>query len=381
MKGEERTPQRLDPLGTFASWPLVPIVGVVIIGYALYSSLSHLDQFTNPALAWFALALIIATCVYYSIRSRPEVAPFGRLALVIVLVGCAGASLLFTASVWGADRIVQDDWGQIAIALTVISLPLYRPIGDVIVGAVISALVVGTAAAFEAPFLSITTPPLVYLTVAATPVLALALAGSAYAWVMTGDVLAWGEAARESQRRLDPEIRESAARIVNQERVTVLNAASVPYLVDILQRDALTSSDIARARDIAAALRRIAVDDVDRGWLEETVLRAVDVPPADAVTDPERLEEGMGTEVRGILSAVISALAEFRGFDKGSLQVELARKRGRPNAALTAVIDARRPALRREFLPYLAALRSVCPDAALDARDGSLTLRFTYSEV
>jgi hypothetical protein len=250
----------------------------------------------------------------------------------------------------------------------------------VLVGAAFAGIVVGLEAALEGPSLSIVNIPLVYFTVAATPVIALAVAGCAYAWVMTGDTMRWSEAARESQVRLDPELRESAARMVHQERVTLLNSETVPFFVDLLERDELSAADIERARAIAVSVRQRAVNDVDRDWLEESVARSVGRNATDAVTDPDRLANAMSEEHRGIVGATVASAARARGFDPTSLTIELAGVAGRAHAILSAHIDAPRRELRTIFLPFLAALRAVSSDATLDAQDGSVTLQFSYGE-
>jgi hypothetical protein len=381
MTAGERTPQRLDPIGTLSAWPLAPVTGIVIMIYAAYSTLTHIDQITHPPLAWLALAVIGAAVIYYASRTHPSVSPFTRLGLIVVVVLSAIASTLFSLSVWGGNRIIQDDWGQIAIALIFITLPLYRPIGEVIAAAVFASLVVGIEAALEGPTLSIVTLPLVYFTVAATPVVALALGGSAYAWVMSGDTIRWSAAARESQLRLEPELRESAARVIHQERVTLLNSATVPFFVDLLERDEVSAADIERARVIAASVRRYAVDDIDRDWLEECVLRSVGKSDENAVSDPDRLANAMSEEQRGIIGATIASAARAHGFDPGSLAIELAGVAGRAHAILSARIDAPRRELRATFLPFLAALRAVTSDATLDVQNGSVTLQFSYGGV
>jgi hypothetical protein len=346
----------------------------------VYSTLVHLDQLTSPPLAWLALLVLAGVAIYFCFRSRPEVAPFSRAALVVVVGGSTAASTLFTLSLWGGNRIIQDDWGQIAIALMVVTLPLYRPIEEVVAGAVFAALVVGIEAGLEAPTLQIANIPLVYCIVAATPVIALALAGCAYARVMTGDALRWSDAARESQLRLEPELREGATRVINQDRITLLNSGAVPYLVGLLERDELTPDDIDRARTIAAAVRRVAVDDIDRDWLDEAVARAVEHPGPAAVSDPERLADRMSEEHRGVVGATIATAARARGFDPAGLSIEIAGVAGRAHAILTTRIDAPKRELRRTFVPYLAALRSISPDATLDTQDGSVTIQFSYGE-
>ncbi|WP_431279623.1 hypothetical protein [Leifsonia poae] len=182
----ERTPQRLDPLGVQSAWLLVPILSVVAVGYATYSTINHLDQIRDPVLAWLALGTLVLASVVFMIRTHPARAPFGLWSHVSIIGTSVIAATLFSLSVWGDNDRIQDDWGQVVVAMFLTAMALYRPIPEVIAVAVLSALVLGATAALEARFLEIGNLPIVYFLVAATPVIALACAGCGYAWTMTG---------------------------------------------------------------------------------------------------------------------------------------------------------------------------------------------------
>ncbi|WP_223694374.1 hypothetical protein [Leifsonia poae] len=383
----ERTPQRLDPLGVQSAWALVPALGAVAAGYALYSTLLHLGtgQVRIVWLAWVALALVVPAGVIFAIRARPGLAPLGRWSHLMVLGMVVVAACMFTVSVWGANQRIQDDWSQIVVALFLTAMPLFRPISEVVGAAVGAALVLGTVAAFEAPFLSIATSPLVYTTVAATPIIALACGGSGYAWTMTGETLAWREVARAGQARLDPELRETARRMVHQERITTLDEATLPFLADLLRRGEVTEDDARRAAQLADTLRADSVAAVNSTWLGETLTRALtsrgeETRVADItsrVSDPDRLERALGDERKAIVGAIIATVAKLPALDPGSVHIT-ATDPTRPTFEITCRTTDSHRLVRREILPFVSALRSGGMEATMRTAGGELSVRFAY---
>jgi hypothetical protein len=382
----ERTPQRLDPLGVQSAWLLVPLLGTVAVAYAIFSTVQHHAQLRSPALAVWAIVVLLVAVVVATIRTHPGLPPVGLWShLAIIGVALAGACL-FAAAVWGHNQRVQDDWGQIAVALLLTAMPLYRPVAEVLTVAAFAAVVLGALAAAQASSLLIANHPLVYATVAATPILALAFGGAGYAWTMTGETLRWREVARAGQLRLDPELRQVAARMVAQERTTALNAEAVPFLTDLSARGVITDEDRRRARAIAERLRSAAVEAVERGWLAETVALALsrrrDGAEADhdsRVHDPDRLEQVLSEEQRAIVGALISTVAALPGLDAQSLAVSVARP-GSPVFLVTAQASDPRRELRSELVPFLSALQSQSMEASMRVRAGGLAVRFAYPE-
>ena len=383
----ERTPQRLDPLGVQSAWLLVPLLGVVAVGYAVASTLWHRDQLRNPVLAVAAIALLALVAVVAILRTHPGLAPIGRWSHLAIVGFALVSACLFQSAVWGRNERIQDDWGQIAVALLLVAMPLYRPIAEVLVVAVVCALVLGAGAALQAPSLAIATSPLVYATVAATPVLALACGGAGYAWTMTGETLRWREQARGGQARLDGELRQVAERMVAQERTTALNAEAVPFLSGVLAAGRIGDDDRATAARIAERLRRDAVESVDRSWLTETLAlalarRGVDPTSAEAsarVTDPDRLDRVLSEEQRAIVGAIVATVAALPGLDPRSPRIVVAEPE-HPVFLLTARVRLSRRRLRQELVPFLSALRSVSMEASMRAVGDTLTVRFAYPE-
>lgn len=379
----ERTPQRLDPLGVQSAWSLVPLIGATAIGYAVLSTLWHRDQLRSPALAVAAVAVLVLAVAIAALRTHPGLAPFGRWSHVAVIGLAVVAACMFDASVWGRNLRIQDDWGQIAVALLLIAMPLYRPVTEVLIVAIASAVVVGGLAALQSGSLEIHTGAIVYATVAATPVLALAAGGAGYAWTMTGETLQWREVARAGQERLEDELQQTARRQVAQESASAFEA-TVPFLEGLLERDEITAADRERAAEIASGLRALAVWSVERSWLDETVDLALggrEQAPSERgaarVHDPEGLDRVLTDEQRAIVSALVATIADMPGLEPASFRIEVSDPQ-HPAFVITARVGRPRAEVRRELIPYLSALRSVSMETGLRVRAGGLTLRFAY---
>ncbi|MGO4299092.1 hypothetical protein [Leifsonia sp. RAF41] len=384
----ERTPQRLDPLGAQSAWLLVPLLGAVAVAYAVFSTVRHSGQFRDLTPALVGILVLALAVVVAAIRTHPAFAPFGRWSHFGVIAGALTAACLFSASVWGRNDRIQDDWGQIAVALMIVAMPLYRPIGEVAGSAVVSAVVLGGLAAAQHSIV-ISNAPLVYATVAATPILALAAGGAGYAWTLTGETLRWREVAREGQIRLEGELRQAAQRMISQERMTALNAEAVPFLTGVAGRDAITAEDRDTARAIAERLRDLSVRAVERTWLEDTLQLALgqrlaqSIPaegePRDRVDDPDRLERVLTTDQRAIVGALIASIAGRPGLDPSSVRIA-ASDPDQPSFTLRARVDEPWNELRRELLPFVSSLNAATMRATMTVDGGELTVRFTYPE-
>ena len=395
----ERTPQRLDPIGAQSAWLLVPLLGGVAVAYAVYSTVLHANQLRDVSLAVIAIAVLLIAVVVASIRSHPGLAPFGRWSHFSVIGVTVVAACLFSSSVWGHNERLQDDWGQIAVALLLVWMPLYRPVGEVAASAVVSALVIGCVAAAQSS-LVIANVPLVYATVSATPILALAAGGAGYAWTLTGETLRWREVAREGQARLEGELRQAAERMIAQDQMTALDAEAVPFLAALLRRGAVTEDDSERARAIADDLRAMSVRAVGRTWLEDTLQLALaprlavgeasgpaasgpaasGTAASSRVDDPDRLERVLTADQRAIVGALVATLAARPGLDPSTVRIS-ASEPERPVFLLRAHVEEEsRAELRRALLPFVSSLNSVAMRATMRFRSGELTVRFAYPE-
>ncbi|MCX7520911.1 hypothetical protein OSC27_01320 [Microbacterium sp. STN6] len=394
MTAREQTPQQLDPLGTLSVSRATPVFCVAAFGYALYGTIVHASQTTTTPAAIAALIVLAAASVVLIVLSRPTTAPFSRAGCGAVTALALIAAALQSASTWGENQAVQDDWGQVAIGLLIAGMALSRPVADLLVAGFAGSLTVGAFAVAQSAHLALDAPAGVFAMVAAAPVLAFTVAAAAYSTAMVQRIRRWQHSARASIARLEPEVHEVTARIVHQEQVTLLNTNAVPLFTRLLEQGEITESDVVQAREIAAALRGRAVIALEHTWLDAAVARArtghAVLPDsqgfdgADAailakgVDDPGRLAEHVPPEIRPVLAAFIAAVAECPGYDRFSLRVTLRGVVGGLKANVDANVDAERRATIAALTPYLGVLRVLTRDARLRSDHGRLALKFTY---
>ncbi|MDQ1576847.1 MAG: hypothetical protein QOH55_1997 [Microbacteriaceae bacterium] len=382
----ERTPEQLDPLAMYALRPVVPLICAFVVGYAIIATIAHGGQIGNPMLAVVSVLVLAAAAAIFVVAAHPAFSPI-RLGAHILIIGLAiVASGLFAASVWGTDRLIQDNWGQIAIGLLLAAMASFRPPGEILLSGGVAAAIVGAIAAGETPFLTISSSPILYITVAATPILAFSFAAAASTRVTTAAALSWRATTLRAIERLGPEVREGAAKMVHQEQVDLLSHEAAPFFTDLLQRDEITEADVSRAREIAVSLRRSAVATVEQSWLDEAIARAVAQSGASAqfpvspLTDPDRLAEFMTTEQRGTVAAILMVLSRGLGFDAKTLSATIERAAGRCHFTLSAHLGEPGRVIKAELLPYLSVLRVVARDARLRVRSGDMALQFFYDQ-
>lgn len=383
----ERTLQRLDPVGVQSAWSLVPLLGLVTFCYALYSTFVHRDQLRSPASAAAALAVLLLAVVLAAVRTHPRLSPFGRSAHLTTVGVMMVSACLFASAVWGNNERIQDDWGQIAVALLLMVMSLYRPVAEVLVVAVVAAGVLGALAALQTPSLVIANHPLVYIVVASAPVLALTCSGAGYAWTKTGETLRWREFVRAGRAGIDGELRQVAERMVVQERTTALNIEAAPFLSEVIARGTITDADREQARRIADQLRAAAIGVLERTWLAETFAfalasrgaEAVPMLAASRVHDPDRLDRVLSDEQRVIVGALVATIVRMPGLDGQSVRATVSEP-AHPTFVLTARVLQSHRSLRKALMPFLSVLRSTGLSASMRTRGGDLTVRFACSE-
>ena len=386
MTERERTRQQLDPAGTTAvrSFSVVVVAGAFL--FAVVMTALALPRALPFALG--ALLALGASGVIVIVQTSPYRAPFRGRSLAAAWGLALAATYLSAAASWGLDDFVQDDWGPIALGLLFIAVGPYRPGREVAMTGVASAIFVGFLALLEAPRFATPAPPLAFVIIAVTPMLAMCFGGVAYSLGMINAIDAWQRRARAASRGVIAEMRDGIARSVQQDRVTILGQDVIPFFAELLARDELTDADRARAAAIATDIRGVMVAEADRSWLETLVeVTGLDLAgrPGAAqliVDDPDRLADSMSSEQRTAIRALLVALGQVRTIARDDLHVGLAR--ANPGARVEADVRIRLTSTklvpRVAFAPYFALLRAAFTAFEVEFDHPILRLRFAYEQ-
>jgi hypothetical protein len=317
------------------------------------------------------------------------------------------------ASRWGANRLVQDDFGPVCIGFLLLALAPYRPWREIVLsGAVASAVAVLITVAQTGTY-AVQVPVAVYAIVSATQILAPTAAGAAYSRRIVRSILAWQTDARRAIVARTEEARGQMARAVVEQQVSALKSGVIPFLAELLERGTVTALDIAQAGQLAADVRRTLVAEIDRTWLdsvatrERAALAERGTPGLLVVADPEHRATAFRADQRAATAALIGALCAAPGFDPHSLVVQITgsstptpprpapatltdprptlTKTAKPATPATAPVDTITiqaavdlpPRKVRALLrPYLGVIRVVFANTRVTVRRPSLTIEF-----
>jgi hypothetical protein len=382
----ERTLQLRDPLAALVARPTGYLAAVVVPAYAAGSTLLHVDDVTNPALAVCAILLLALAGLALSVQSSPFRAPLTSRTLVLI-VGCSAlAQVAGVISTWPSNASIRDDWGGPAIGLYLLALTPYRPAKELATATVFSAILVGLLALVRAENFTAELPALVYVVVAVTPVLAMGLASAAFADVLVRSLDRWRVRTDRAFSAMSDQQGESIARSVQQNRVTILNQEVVPFFGAVLAGETVTEETRDRARQIADAIRSVMVAEADRTWLDVVIEDVARVPNGDgealsaAVRDEHRLAEQMSGDQRTALRALIVALHRTGSLKPDGSSVRITDVDGRCEVRLRAALECQANDVRADIAPFLAVMRVAFTDLQVDHDEPTLTLRFSYEQ-
>jgi hypothetical protein len=382
MSDVERTRQQLDPVGTLGNRPLAVLLAAGAFYYGLTMTFRSLDQVSNLALAILSLLWLAAASLTVIVASSQHRAPFTRSSHVVVHLLALGSIALSVASQWGTNRFVQDDFGPVSLGILMLALGPYRPATELAAAGSLSAVFAGFLTLLEVPALDSSTPPVSFVLVGMTPILALAYASASYSGGLVTSLERWQRLARESVAQRTNRMRDGITRSVRQDRVMILGRDVLPFFSSVLERDTITPVDRATAREIADSIRSLMVAEADRTWLE--VVAGDDGVALDrvghAVVDLDGRASWMVTDQRTALRALIVALLDEPTHMTKSLRIELSGTPSVTNGVLTARFDASDYLVRAAFAPYFAVMRIVFTGFQADFIHPTLTLKFSYEQ-
>jgi hypothetical protein len=372
----ERSFQQLDPLGTLIGRPMTFLAAAGIPGFATVMTWLNRFDIDYPILAVAALAAIVVAGAALVYGSSPLRAPFSLRTHVLVIGAATLGYVLSALSMWQSNAYIRDDWGTIALGLTLLSLSQYRPPREIASTGLLLALFAGVFALLQMHSLVTRTPPIAFALVAMTPILALSLASATFARFLIEGLERWRRRARRAVDSFATENTDWIARSVQQDRVTILNQKVVPFFADVLRKGSIDSEERARAREISDAIRAVMVAEVDRTWLDAIV----DQVTGHSSDDPDHLAVAMSTDQRTAVRALIVAIAGHPGYRLGSLAVSIRLTGKTHRATIRASLDTPDNVVRGEIAPYFAVMRIVFDELKVEFARSTLTLRFSYEQ-
>lgn len=382
MTGIERTRQQLDPVGTLGNRMLAIVLAIGAFYYGIVMTVRSLDQVSSLPLALLALLWLAAAALTVVVATSPNRAPFTRSGHVVIHLLALGAVALSVASQWGTNRFIQDDFGPMALGFLMLAIGPYRPATELAAAGSLSAVFVGFVTLLEVPALQSTTPPVAFVIVGMTPVLALSYASASYSGLLVESLDRWQRRAMHSVASRTNRLRDGIARSVQHDRVMILGRDVLPFFNSVLGQKTLTPDDRVRAREIADSIRSLMVAEADRTWLEVVV--GDDAEEAErlhrAVADPKGRASAMDTDQRTVLRALIVAILDEPAFIQSTLKIELGGRGSVCRGALTARLNTTDSFVRSAFAPYFAVMRIVFSNLQVEFQNMTLTIGFTYEQ-
>lgn len=377
----ERAPVGFDPIGAAAAWMLAPICSIVAVGYAVVQTGMHETEIVHPALAFVAVALLAVAGAFLSVVSHPSIGRLDRSGAILVVVLALAAAVLSAVAMWGHNRMIQDDWGQIGVALLLLGLLWLRPPGETLLLGVVSAVAVGVLAAVQTPYLAIVNTPYVYAVVAATPVLVFAAVSATNGAVIARFGSEWTASARQALTDIEPELRSVEETALHRAQLEELRRATLPLLASIAARGTITTEDIAQAARVSAQLREHAIEQLHVTWID-TLAASIRMPPQGLV-DPDHLVHRLPAPERAAVSACLIELVRLGLVEPKLLSIAAvpapnarSSERVRFEVSASDMKDWRQ--VRRTARPFLSVLRSLSGDAKLARHGAAMTLGFGY---
>jgi len=385
VSGRERTLQQRDPLAALVGMPISYFAAFGLPVYASVSTWINRDSIVHSELAAVAVLLVVLVGMALVWLSSPLRAPLTSRAFVLLLSLALLAFGVSAISMAENDAMVRDDWGGPVVGLLILALAPYRPAKELAVAGSLSAILVGVVALAQAENFVAVYPPIVFVVVATTPILALSFAAASFAHVLVRGLDRWNARARLAFSELADERGRFIARSVQQNSVTVLNQQVVPFLSELRARNEVTEHDRERARVIADAVRESMVADVDRSWLDDLLDDAAASAAGTAasrssLSDPAGLAQKMSTDERTALRALIIAAHGHPSFDPSDSGIEIVERAGRCEVLVRASVAADDHAERSRLAPFIAVARVIFADLHVEHDSPALTLRFSYEQ-
>ncbi|GAA1838467.1 hypothetical protein [Agromyces salentinus] len=309
MSTRRLTQQDIDPVSGVASAAITPLGALVAVAISVSFTVAHWSEVVSPLAAGAAIVLVVIAGAYATYATRPSRAPVTPERLWIVVVIGVGAAVAEYLSTIGNDRYIYDDFGPLVIGVLVVSLApfcnwLSLLTAGVLASGVLAVLIAGAANPTwnEAPVAS---KMFVYV----APTLTASAAAAGYAWAIVQVTLEWQRTANRVVLARDTELRAGLARSGDHGRVAVLRREVLPFLASVLDQERVSVADAARARHLADALRATLKSEIASTWLGDLAGELVRQHGiAVLVADPDSAASKLNEGQRAALTALLSWL-------------------------------------------------------------------------
>jgi hypothetical protein len=380
MNVGERTRQQLDPAGTTGVRVFTIAAAAGAWLYALSSTLLSPREIDNVPFAIISVLFLTAAVLLVAFATSPLRAPLTRRDLMLIQGSALVAYFACAASTIRQDAFVRDDWGPIVLGILLLALGPYRPAREIAATGIVGAIFVAFVTLVQVPWFATDAPPLAFVLVAITPLLAMCFGAVVYSIVVLSAIERWQRRARDANRGHLDEVRGSIVRSVQQDRVTILGRDVLPFFSDMLAREGVSDADRERAREISQSIRDVMVLEANRSWLENLVVQAgLQVDGTEPVVDDrDHLASGMSIDQRTSIRALLVAVRQTPEFDAGTLRIRFVRDGDLGRAVLSARFTGQDAVPRSTFSPYFALMRTVFDGFDVEFHHPSLRVRFWY---
>lgn len=392
--------QSIDPLGALAAWPLAPMAAIVLTAFAIVTTVLHGDEVSSPALAALAIHLCAASGAVHVVTARPEHGRYGSGSFLLVIGLMTCAMLAQVASTWGSNRMLQDDFGHIAVGIMLAAAAPYRPALQIVVVTACASLIAGLLAVLQDPYFAVIDVPVIErAVVGVVPVLALGLAGAGYANQLAKAVLEWQRGVASRDAALEGGVYDGLARTVQQEQLAALSEEVLPFLAGVAATGAVSADDVERSRQLARAVRASLVAELNHSWLEQLRIHVPQhaehapagvpapaalqfAPPTLTVHDGRRRAFRMAGEQRTALAALLSELSTNARIGASDvtiwLQPDPTHPPTRTNARIDIELGGAEARTRTMLRPYLNVLQLGFENVTYTMGAGVLSVKFSY---
>ena len=356
--------QQLDPLSWFTG-PLLPVAfSVMAFIYGAGTIAFSWDDGGHPWLQPIALVLSVSSGLIIHLLTRPLRQRMGWGAASLAMVPAVLGMIVSAVGYAGSTFSIVLWWAPGGLALALAGLGPYLPVRTVaLVGSAATAVGSVASVIIVHPTVDAWGPIATAVIMSYAPVLA-----TAATVVFSYSVVTRTMRMLNSSSRImvaGQEVRDEAARRVEQVTLARLTGRVVPFLEGIADAARITPADRALAGQLARRMRDELVTQSGLSWLDSIARESRLV-----VVDPEQRAQRMNNAQRTALRGMLRAILDMPGTDSGSLMVEL---RAAPDGA-TAVgvsLDMALPEGRRimHLAPHYLTLKTAVDDLTIDTRD------------